>query len=137
MVGDGSFTFGPTALWNMARLELPVIVVVYNNHAYGGPHSRVINNVPSGRMVQTRQFYHDYLGSPDMNMAAIAKGFGVDGEVVENPAQLREALARARQHTVEGKPYLLDVQVARKGVAWADKPWVPPLQVASLRTKKV
>jgi thiamine pyrophosphate-dependent acetolactate synthase large subunit-like protein len=88
-------------------------------------------------MVQTRQFYHDYLGSPDMNMAAIAKGFGVDGEVVENPAQLREALSRARQHTVEGKPYLLDVQVARKGVAWADKPWVPPLQVASLRTKKV
>jgi thiamine pyrophosphate-dependent acetolactate synthase large subunit-like protein len=72
MVGDGSFTFGPTALWNMARLELPVIVVVYNNHAYGGPHSRVINNVPSGRMVQTRQFVHDYLGSPDMNMAAIA-----------------------------------------------------------------
>jgi benzoylformate decarboxylase len=137
LVGDGSFTFGPTALWNMARLELPVIVVVYNNHAYGGPHSRVINNVPGGRMVQTRQFVHDYLGSPDMNMAAIAKGFGVDGEVVENPAQLREALTRARQHTVEGKPYLLDVQVARKGVAWADKPWVPPIQVASLRTKKV
>jgi len=28
LVGDGSFIFGPTALWNMARLELPVIVVV-------------------------------------------------------------------------------------------------------------
>src|SRR6516164_8727344 len=52
LVGDGSFIFGPTALWNMARLELPVIVVVYNNHAYGGPHSRVIANVPGGRMVQ-------------------------------------------------------------------------------------
>ena len=38
LVGDGSFMFGPTALWNMARLELPVITVVYNNHAYGGPH---------------------------------------------------------------------------------------------------
>ena len=37
LVGDGAFIFGPTALWNMARLELPVIVVVYNNHAYGGP----------------------------------------------------------------------------------------------------
>src|SRR6185369_14895420 len=137
LVGDGSFIFGPTALWNMARLELPVIVVVYNNHAYGGPHSRVIANVPGGRMVQTRQFYHDYLGSHDMNMAALAKGFGVDGEVVENPAQLREALGRARKHTVEGKPYLLDVQVARRGVHWADKPWIPPIQVAGLRTKKV
>jgi thiamine pyrophosphate-dependent acetolactate synthase large subunit-like protein len=137
LVGDGSFVFGPTALWNMARLELPVIVVVYNNHAYGGPHSRVIDHVPGGRMVQTRQFYHDYLGSPDMDMASIAKGFGVAGEIVQSPSQLREALVRARQHTVEGKPYLLDVQVARRGVHWADKPWIPPIQVAGLRTKKV
>jgi len=137
LVGDGSFIFGPTALWNMARLELPVITVVYNNHAYGGPHSRVIANVPGGRMVQTGQFVHDYLGSPDMNMAAIAKGFGVDGEVVESPGQLREALARARKATVEGKPYLIDAQVARKGVAWADKPWFPPIQVAAVRQKKV
>ncbi len=99
LVGDGSFIFGPTALWNMARLQLPVITVVYNNHAYGGPHSRVINNVPGGRMVQTGQFVHDYLGNPDMDMASIAKGFGVDGEVVQNPTQLREALgARAQAH---------------------------------------
>src|SRR5215813_5640820 len=137
LVGDGSFIFGPTALWNMARLQLPVITVVYNNHAYGGPHSRVIANVPGGRMVQTGQFVHDYLGSPDMNMAAIAKGFGVDGEVVESPEQLREALARARKATVEGKAYLIDAQVARKGVAWADTPWIPPIQVAAVRQKKV
>src|SRR6516225_4072172 len=137
LVGDGSFTFGPTALWNMARLQLPVITVVYNNHAYGGPHNRVVNNVPSGRMVETRQFVHDYLGSPDMNMAQIAKGFGVDGEIVRSPAELREALGRARWHTVEGKPYLLDVQVARKGIGWAEKPWVPPIQVAEMRTRKV
>jgi thiamine pyrophosphate-dependent acetolactate synthase large subunit-like protein len=87
--------------------------------------------------VQTKQFVHDYLGDPDMNMADIARGFGVAGEVVNNPLQMKEALARARVHTVEGKPYLLDVQVARKGVAWADKPWIPPIQVASLRTRKV
>jgi thiamine pyrophosphate-dependent acetolactate synthase large subunit-like protein len=116
---------------------LPVIVVVYNNHAYSGPHSRVIANVPGGRMVQTGQFYHDYLGSPDMDMAAIAKGFGVEGEVVHNPMQLRQALARARRSTVEGKPYLLDVQVARRGVTWAEKPWIPPIQVAGMRQKKV
>ena len=137
MVGDGSFIFGPTALWNMARLELPVITVVYNNHAYSGPHSRVIEKVAGGRMVQTGQFYHDYLGNPDMNMAHIAKGFGVDGEVVESPAQLREALKRARKATVEGKPYLIDAQVARVGVAWAAKPWTPPIRIAQERTRKV
>ncbi len=125
LVGDGSFVFGPTALWNMARLELPVITVVYNNHAYSGPHSRVIEKVPGGRMIQTGQFYHDYLGNPDMNMAYIAKGFGVEAEVAQSPAQLKAALGRARKATLEGKPYLIDAQVARVGVAWADKPWIP------------
>jgi benzoylformate decarboxylase len=137
LVGDGSFIFGPTALWNMARLELPAIVVVYNNHAYSGPHSRVVANVPGGRMMQTGQFVHDFLGNPDMNMADIARGFGVAGEVVESPAKLREALARARAHTVEGKPYLLDVQVARRGVGWSDRPWIPPIRVAEMRQKRV
>jgi len=137
LVGDGSFVFGPTALWNMARLELPVITVVYNNHAYGGPHSRVIEKTAGGKMVQKRQFVHDYLGSPDMNMALIAKGFGVDAEVAESPEQLRAALGRARKATVEGKPYLIDAQVARMGVAWADKPWIPPISIARERTRKV
>ena len=137
LTGDGSFVFGPTALWNMARLELPVITVVYNNHAYSGPHSRVIERVPGGRMVQTRQFYHDYLGNPDMNMADIARGFGVQGEVAHSPEQLRAALGRARKATVDGKPYLIDAQVARVGVAWADKPWTPPIRIAQERTRKV
>ena len=137
LVGDGSFIFGPTALWNMARLELPVITVVYNNHAYSGPHSRVIEKVPGGRMVQTGQFFHDYLGNPDMNMALIAKGFGVEAEVVQAPEDLAAALERARKATVEGKPYLIDAQVARVGVAWADKPWTPPIRIAQERTRKV
>jgi len=137
LVGDGSFIFGPTALWNMARLELPVITVVYNNHAYSGPHSRVIEKVPGGRMVQTGQFYHDYLGNPDMNMAFIAKGFGVEAEVVQAPEELIAALERARKATQEGKPYLIDAQIARVGVAWADKPWTPPIRVAQERTRKV
>jgi thiamine pyrophosphate-dependent acetolactate synthase large subunit-like protein len=137
LVGDGSFVFGPTALWNMARLELPVITVVYNNHAYSGPHSRVIEKVPGGRMIQTGRFFHDYLGSPDMNMAYIARGFGVEAEVAKNPAELRAALARAKKASVEGKPYLIDAQVARTGVAWAEKPWTPPIRIAQERTRKV
>ena len=126
LVGDGSFVFGPTALWNMARLELPVVVVVYNNHAYGGPHNRVLSAVPGGRMVQTGRFVHSYLGKPDMDMAAIAKGFGVSGEKVRTPAELKAALARSRKFTGEGQPYLIDAEVARYGIGWTEDPWVPP-----------
>jgi thiamine pyrophosphate-dependent acetolactate synthase large subunit-like protein len=88
-------------------------------------------------MVQRRQFVHDYLGSPDMDMASIAKGFGVDAEIARSPEELRAALGRARKATVEGKPYLIDAQVARVGVAWADKPWIPPISIARERTRKV
>jgi thiamine pyrophosphate-dependent acetolactate synthase large subunit-like protein len=137
LVGDGSFLFGPHALWNMARLELPVITIVYNNHAYGGPHSRTIANAPSGRMVETGQYVGSYLGNPDMNMASIATGFGVRAEVVQNPTQFKAALARAKASSVEGRPYLIDVQVARRGIGWNDTPWIPPIKGSAMRTKKV
>jgi benzoylformate decarboxylase len=135
LVGDGSFLFGPHALWNMARLELPVITIVYNNHAYGGPHSRTIANAPSGRMVETGHYMASYLGSPDMNMASIAAGFGVKGEVVSSPDQLKAALQRAKRATLDGKPYLIDVQVARRGIGWTDKPWMPDIKGDQQRTR--
>ncbi|MCH7804551.1 MAG: thiamine pyrophosphate-binding protein, partial [Acidobacteria bacterium] len=130
LVGDGAFIFGPTGLWNQARLELPVINIIYNNHAYGGPHNRVINAVRDSRMVQTGRYFCDYLGKPDMNMAYIAKGFGVEGEVVKSPDELKQALARAKRATLEGKPYLIDAQVKRTGVGWADEPWTPSVDLS-------
>jgi len=126
LTGDGSFLFGPTALWNMARLELPVLTIVYNNHAYSGPHNRAIANLGGGgRSIDARRFVHDYLGKPDMDMAAMAKGFGVDGERAKTPAELKSALGRARRKMADGKPYLIDIEVARHGPGWADDPWVP------------
>ncbi len=128
LVGDGSFIFGPTALWNMARLQLPVTTIVYNNHAYNGPHNRALMHLGgTGRSIDAEKFVHDYLGKPDMDMASIAKGFGVDGERAKTPADLKAALARARRHTAEGKPYLIDVEVARHGPGWTNDPWVPQI----------
>jgi benzoylformate decarboxylase len=129
LVGDGSFIFGPTALWNMARLGLPVVTIVYNNHAYSGPHNRALSNLGgTGRSIDVNRFVHDYLGKPDMDMSAIARGFGVDSERATSPGQLREALGRARRMTAEGKPYLIDVEVARHGPGWTADPWVPTIQ---------
>jgi thiamine pyrophosphate-dependent acetolactate synthase large subunit-like protein len=80
-------------------------------------------------MVQTGHFFCDYLGSPDMNMAYMAKAFGVDGEQVESPDELQAALQRARRASGEGRPYLIDAQVARTGVGWAEEPWVPSVDL--------
>ena len=139
LVGDGSFVFGPTALWNMARLELPVITVVYNNHAYGGPHSRVIDNVPGGRMVQTGQFYPRLSRQP-------GHGHGVDRQGLwrrrRGRADRRRSCAkrsvRARASTRSKASPTCSTRRSRAWASrWADKPWIPPIQVAGLRTKKV
>jgi len=63
-------------------------------------------------------------------MSAIAKGFGVDGERAKNPAELKAALSRARRNAANGKPYLIDVEVARHGPGWSEDPWVPTLSRA-------
>ena len=113
----------------MARLELPVITVVYNNHAYGGPHSRVIEKVPGGRMVQSRPVRARLPRQPrHEHGAASPRASASTAEVARSPEELRAALGRARKATADGKPYLIDAQVARVGVAWADKPWTPSVK---------
>ena len=59
-------------------------------------------------------------------MASIADGFGGAGEVVRAPADRKAALGRARRATQDGRPYLIDAQVARTGI-WADQPWTPDI----------
>jgi len=81
-------------------------------------------------MVQTGHFFHSYLGKPDMNMAYIAKGFGVEGEVVNSPGELKEALKRARRVNQEGQPYLIDAQVQRPRTTWPEgEPWTPSVDL--------
>ena len=36
---------------------------------------------------------------------------------------------------MEGKPYLIDAQVGRDGVGWADKPWTPQIGAARGQNK--
>ena len=80
-------------------------------------------------MVQTGRFVCDYLGNPDISMVDIARGFGVAGEAVHSPDELPATLDRARRATREGKPYLIDAQVARVGVGWRDDPWTPTVDL--------
>ena len=130
LVGDGAFLFGPHALWSMARHQIPVIVVVFNNHSYNGTKERSLALAgEDSKMRATGRMPHYYLGSPDMDMVQVARGFGVDGERVATPDQIRPAMARAVAANREGQPYLLDVQVARTG-AWTESPWYPRISIA-------
>jgi len=107
VVGDGSLLYYPQALWSLANLKLPIVVLVVNNSSYrvlklilrrwGGPWGDS-PALPPGLE----------LGAPNVDFVALGGSMGVDGERVAKPAELRPALERA---LASGRPYILDVRV--------------------------
>jgi thiamine pyrophosphate-dependent acetolactate synthase large subunit-like protein len=135
VVGDGSFCFsGPQPLWTQARYKAPIVNIVLNNHSYNNERNRIWNG--AGRQFDTGRDMTCYLGSPDVDYSKAAAAFGVDGEVVKEAASIKPALDRAKQATVEGRPYLLDIHIQREGLG-AVSAWHPPYSVADLRSRKV
>ena len=129
--GDGGFLFGQSeALWSMSRYDVPVITVIANNHSYDEPR----NNMQSqgGRAAQAKKDMICYLGSPDVDFTHIGQAYGIRGERVLNPDQLEPAIDRAVRTAREGRPYILDVEVARTGML-ADSTWYPAYSVAAAR----
>jgi len=114
----------------LARLELPVITVVYNNHAYGGPQQPRDRKNGRRKDGAEAQFVHDYLGSPDMNMAQIAKGFWRRRRSRRIARAIQAALGRARKATVEGQALSHRRAGGARGRRLAEKPWIPPISIA-------
>ena len=135
VVGDGSFLFsGPQPLWSMARYQAPVTVIVLNNKSYNNERNRIWNS--AGRQFRTGRDMTCYNGSPDVDFAKTASAFGVEGETVKEPAQVKASLDRAKRANIEGRPYLLDVQTRRDGIGAAST-WYPAYSIAEQRTRKV
>jgi thiamine pyrophosphate-dependent acetolactate synthase large subunit-like protein len=133
--GDGGFLFGQSeALWSMSRYDVPIITVVCNNRSYDEPRNNIF--MRGGPSQQQKKDMICYLGSPDVEFSDIARAYGIRGERVNNPAELTPAIQRAISTTREGRPYLLDVRMARTGMA-ADSTWYPHYSVAAVRKRKV
>ena len=131
--GDGAFMF-QHSLWSLSRYDAPVIMVVYNNHAYN--LNRAYGWLGGGAQAQLKKDLLTYLGDPDVDYSLLAKVYGVAGEKVDNPSELKEGIKRAIQTTKDGRPYLLDVSFERWGVG-GDLTWHPEISIADMRTKKV
>ncbi len=136
MQGDGGFLFGgqPMALWTMARYQIPVITVVYNNRSYNETRERSF--AEGGRQAQTGKDMLSYLGDPDVDFVKLAGAFGVPAEQVTTPDQIQPAMKRAVRAAQDGKPYLIDALVGRTGHG-AELTSYPKLSVAAMRQRKV
>ncbi|MDX1797046.1 MAG: thiamine pyrophosphate-dependent enzyme, partial [Candidatus Lokiarchaeia archaeon] len=97
--GDGSFLFNAQELETAVRLNLPIIVVIANNCAWG-----MIKSAQKARFKR----YCD-VNLPSIDYSNIARGFGCYGEKVENPEDIKPALQRAIDSK---KPAVIDVSIA-------------------------
>ena len=105
-LGDGGALMGASELETVVRLGLPMVVVVYDDAAYG---AEVHHFGPHGAPLDTVRF-------PETDFAAVARGFGFDAVTVRR----REDLA-AVGSWVEGPraaPLLIDAKVQRSEPSW-------------------
>jgi thiamine pyrophosphate-dependent acetolactate synthase large subunit-like protein len=102
--GDGGFHMALSELDTAVRLGLPLVVVVYNDAAYGAE----IHHFGDADMTTVR--------FPDSDLAAIGRGFGADGVTVRSTEDLfavREWLAGPRSG-----PLVIDAKIADDGGSW-------------------
>jgi thiamine pyrophosphate-dependent acetolactate synthase large subunit-like protein len=73
-----------------------------------------------------------YLGDPDIDFVKLAESQGVSGERVASGNDLRAALRRGIAANHDGKPYLVEVLIARYG-GGAESAWHETFNLASRR----
>ncbi len=109
-LGDGGTLMSVAELDTVRRLGLPMVVIVYNDDAYG---AEVHHFGPDGFDLATVQF-------PPTDVAAIGRGFGFDAisvTRVDDLAAVRTWLDGARD-----RPLLIDAKVtADRGSWWLEE----------------
>jgi acetolactate synthase I/II/III large subunit len=105
-LGDGGALMGVSELETVVRLGIPMVVVVYDDEAYG---AEVHHFGPDGDPLDTVRF-------PPADIAAIGRGFGFEGVTVRSAGDLgpvRDWLAGPRE-----RPLLIDAKVTSARGSW-------------------
>jgi len=105
-LGDGGALMGISELETVVRLGLPMVIIVYDDEAYG---AEVHHFGPDGFALDTVRF-------PPADIAAIGRGFGCAGVTVRTLGDLgpvRDWLAGPRD-----RPLVIDAKVASASGSW-------------------
>ena len=105
--GDGGFHMGLSELDTAVRLGLPLVVVVYNDAAYG---AEIHHFGPAGHTdMETVRF-------PGTDIAALAGGFGCAGVTVRGADDL--VAVRDWLDGPRATPLVIDAKIADDGGSW-------------------
>ena len=110
MIGDGDFLMTSNSLWTAAKYQIPLLVVVLNNHSYYNDEEH------QERMARWRQRPIENKGigirieDPAPDLTAIARALHVDGfGPITEPDLLGPTLDKAIEIVESGKPAVVDV----------------------------
>lgn len=105
-LGDGGALMSIADLDTVVRLGLPMVIVVYNDEAYG---AEVHHFGPEGHPLDTVVF-------PVTDIAAIARGFGCDALTVRTPADL-DPVSDWLDGAMD-RPILIDAKITANHGSW-------------------
>ena len=120
-------------------LNVAVLAFVVTSMLAMGFSAAAIESVTSRLAGSNQELWKDmscYLGDPVVDFVSVARGFDIDGETISEPDAIEPAFARAAAVTREGRPYLIDAEIARKGYG-AESTWHPEISIADQRSRKV
>ena len=107
-IGDGSFYYNPVvaAFGACQELELPLLVLLFDNAGYQSQKNDVVREYPQGWAVRANKFVGTSI-MPMPNYAILAHAFGGYGEKVEQPQGVRPALQNGLQAISRGQLALI------------------------------
>jgi len=105
-LGDGGFLMSVAELTTVVRLGIPMVVVVYNDAAFG---AEVHHFGPDGYPLDTVIF-------PDSDLAATARGFGCDSVTVRSVADL-EPVRKWLESSSE-RALVIDAKIRTERGSW-------------------
>ena len=103
-IGDGSFYYNPVvaAFGACQELNLPLLVLLFDNAGYQSQKNDVVREYPDGWAVRTKKFAGTSI-TPTPDYALLAHAFGGYGEKVERPRDVRPALMHGLEAVERGK----------------------------------
>jgi len=105
-LGDGGALMGISELETAVRLGLSMVIVIYDDEAYG---AEVHHFGPEGDSLDTVRF-------PPADLAAIARGYGCDAVTVRSAADLEPV--RGWLESRPSHPMVIDAKVTPDLAAW-------------------
>lgn len=112
VVGDGDFAMGCNAIWTATHMGIPLLMVIANNRVY---YNDVAHQermaVVRGRPTENK-FVGQEMNDPPIDLVAIAKAQGAQGEAgIETAAELAAALERGEKAVRAGAVYVIEARV--------------------------